>query len=416
MEKRVERKRIGMVEDPDTAAPKRLMSLDALRGFDMFWIVGGGAVISALSSAGDNALLNWLRTQLTHVDWDGFRFYDLIFPLFIFISGVSTVFSLSKARETGGTRAAAKRVLWRTLFLFLLGVIYSGGISRGWDDIRWMGVLQRIALAYGAAGLLYLFLSSRALVGVWIGILLGYWALMAWVPIRDIALDAEPMQQRLEAEAEANTDAMTLYQGTTGRIRGVYDPGRNVANHLDFKFLPGKKWDVYWDPEGLLSTIPAVATALLGIFAAGILRHEDWSPHTRMGLMALFGFGCLVLGSIWDFKFPVIKKVWTSSYVLVAGGYSLLFLSAFYYVVDIRRLRRWCMPFVWIGTNALTVYLAANILNPSGGFRAIGARLVGGPVKDMFGAHGNAVVALGGLMVMFWLARFLYKRSIFIRI
>lgn len=412
----VERRRsdrvVELSEVPDGS--KRLTSLDALRGFDMFWIVGGAALVSALSSASEGGFLAWIRTQLTHVDWDGFRFYDLIFPLFLFISGVSAVFSLSKAREAGGTLAAARRVILRAALLYLIGVVYAGGISRGWDDIRWMGVLQRIALCYAGASLLYLFLPIRALIPVGILILLGYWAVLAWIPIRDIALEKDSMEI-LMAET-GQTNAVVLYEKTVRTTLGAMDAGRNVANHFDFNYLPGKKWDVYWDPEGILSTFPAIVTALLGIFAGTILRREDMAPGGRVFFLFTIGLLCLVTGMVWGFWFPVIKKIWTSSYVLIAGGYSYMLLATFYWIVDVRRHRRWCRPFVWIGTNALTIYLAANILSPTGGFQAIARRVLGGPVQQVLGNFGPPLVAIGGLILMFVLARALYRRGIFIRL
>ena len=154
--------------DPLTPAPdgsRRLVSLDVLRGFDMFWIVGGGALVRALGNAEPGTLLGTVKQQLSHVEWEGFRFYDMIFPLFVFIAGVSLVFSLSKAKENGGRARAVRRVLGRGLLLYLVGVFYSGGFKDGLENVRWLGVLNRIALAYTGAGLLFLLLPVRALVG-----------------------------------------------------------------------------------------------------------------------------------------------------------------------------------------------------------------------------------------------------------
>ena len=402
---------------PLTPAPdgsQRLLSLDALRGFDMFWIVGGGAVVRALEGASESGLLGLLRTQLTHVEWGGFRFYDLIFPLFVFISGVSALLSLRKARERGGVGMAARRLLRRALLIFVVGVFYSGGLNQGWDGIRWMGVLQRIALAYAGAGLIYLFLPFRALPAVWAAILLGYWAVMAWVPIRDIRLDREPMRELMSRTGQTN--AAEMYRATTNTVTGRYEPGYNVAHHVDFRWLPGRRYDVYWDPEGILSTVPAVATCLLGILAGALLVGERLSPGGRVLALMMGGLLLVLAGLGWGVVFPVVKKIWTSSYVLVAGGFSAMLLGLFYLLVDVWGWRTWCRPFVWIGTNALTVYLAANILGPSGGFQAIAARVVGGPVKDLFGAAGPAVLALAGLAVMFLFARALHRRAIFLRL
>ena len=167
----------------------RLMSLDALRGFDMFWILGADALVHALSEVNGSALARFLAAQLTHKEWAGFAFYDLIFPLFVFISGVSLVWSLSRQIAEHGRAVTARRVVTRGAILFVIGIFYSGGFTNPWPDLRLLGVLQRIALAYTGAGLLFCFLRPRALVATAALLLAGYWALLTFVPIRDIQLE-----------------------------------------------------------------------------------------------------------------------------------------------------------------------------------------------------------------------------------
>ena len=161
------------------------MSLDALRGFDMFWIIGAGSLVSALNRISQTGPTQFLATQLEHVDWRGFRFYDLIFPLFVFMVGVAMVFSLTKLVEREGRAGAMKRVIRRGVLLFVVGIFYSGGFTNPWPDMRLMGVLNRIALAYLFAGLLFCYFKPRALAAICAGLLVGYWALMSFVPIRD---------------------------------------------------------------------------------------------------------------------------------------------------------------------------------------------------------------------------------------
>jgi predicted acyltransferase len=392
------------------------MSLDALRGFDMFWILGADALVRSFELMDKNALTELLVGQLTHKAWDGFAFYDLIFPLFLFIAGVSTVFSLDKLVATQGRGVAVKRILQRTVLLVVVGIFYSGGVTEKWPDIRLLGVLQRIGLAYGAAALLYVFLKPRALLGALAGLLVGYWALMTFVPVRDIQLEKANLA-RLAAETGVK-DPRALFLATTNRVTGVYDAGRNVANHFDFEHLPGKKYNTYWDPEGLLSTFPAVATALLGIFAGLWLRRAEVAAMSKVAW--LFGGGVVLVGVgfLWGLQFPVVKKIWTSSFVLVAGGWSAMLLGAFYLVVDVWQWQRWAQPFVWIGMNPITLYLASNLL---GGFRKVAARLAGGDVKVFFDTalgtgFGDFVLALVGLTLMLLFARFLYQRKIFLRL
>ena len=427
-----------------TPASTRLMSLDALRGFDMFWIIGADSLVYALSRMSQNPATKFLAAQLDHAEWAGFRFYDLIFPLFVFMVGASIVFSLTKIINESGRVGAMHRVLKRGILLFLIGLIYSGGVTEPWPNMRLMGVLNRIALAYTAAGLLFICFKPRTLVGVCGGLLIGYWALLSFVPIRDIQLEKEnlailaeragdPRSARLFREAgnaaAINPSALKdsalwattelIYAATTNRVTGKFEPGYNLANHFDFEHLPARKYDLFYDPEGILSTIPAVATCLLGVFAGLILQSGAFSTDKK--LLWLFGAGVagVALGWGWGLQFPVIKKIWTSSYVLVAGGYSALLLGAFYLVVDVWKYQRWCQPFVWMGMNAITIYLIKNFLG--GTFSKLSARVLGGDVKLWLDAHvakgfGDLLIAVGGLLIAFWLVRFLHQKKIFLRV
>jgi predicted acyltransferase len=425
-------------------ASTRLMSLDALRGFDMFWIIGADSLVYALSRMTENPATKLLAKQLDHAEWAGFRFYDLIFPLFVFMVGASIVFSLTKIVNESGRVGAIYRVLKRGILLFLIGLIYSGGFTETWPNMRLMGVLNRIALAYTVAGLLFICFKPRTLVGICGGILIGYWALMTFVPIRDIQLEkdnlallsdqaGDPRSARLFREsgsaAAINPSAIKdsalwattelMYAATTNRVINKFEPGYNVANHFDFNYLPARKYDLFYDPEGILSTIPAVATCLLGVFAGLLLQSPAFGNNKK--LLWLFGAGvaCVVLGWLWGLQFPVIKKIWTSSYVLVAGGYSALLLGAFYLVVDVWKFQRWCQPFVWMGMNAITIYLIKNFLG--GTFSKLSARVLGGDVKLWLDAHvakgfGDLMIAVGGLLIAFWIVRLLYQKKIFLRV
>jgi predicted acyltransferase len=394
------------------APAPRLLSLDALRGFDMFWIIGGDALVAALHKVSDARPVRLLAEQLDHKEWEGFAFYDLIFPLFVFIVGVSIVLSLGKLKKTSGTDRGrlVRKVLVRGLLLFVLGLVYSGGLRNGWAGVRIMGVLQRIAICYTVTALLFTFLRPRALLAIAVTILLGYWALLALVPIRDVALDRASLNAwKLES---GGTPPQVLYDRTSTWVRGHYEDGHNLTNHLDFRFLPLRKYDGAYDPEGLLSALPAIVTCLLGVFAGLLLGRGDLDERRKLRLLLLAGAAGVALGFLWGLEFPVIKKIWTSSYVLVAGGWSTLLLAAFYYLVDIRGWRRWATPFVWIGMNPIAIYLARNFFD----WGALANRLVGGPIKGAFGAGADLVVVATSLALLILLARFLYQRRIFIRI
>ena len=421
-------------------APQRLMSLDALRGFDMFWIIGAGSLVGALNRMSQTAPTKFLATQLEHVEWKGFRFYDLIFPLFVFMVGVAMVFSLTKIVEREGRAGAMKRVIRRGVLLFVIGIFYSGGFTNPWPDMRVMGVLNRIALAYLFGGLLFCYFKPRALAAVCAGLLIGYWALLSFVPIRDIQLTRASIAQVAEAAGDTETAAyyrdpaspnpssltnrttwaatVKLFEATTNRVTGKFEPGLNVPNHFDFQYLPGRRYDTFFDPEGILSTIPAIATCLLGVFAGFLVKSTSIADLRKVAWLAGAGVLAIALGWLWDFQFPVIKKLWTSSYVLVAGGYSALLLAAFYLIVDVWKYQKWCQPFVWMGMNSITVYLASNIL---GGFSKLAVRFAGGDIKAFFDTHvakgsGDMVIALTGLLLAFVLVRFLYQRKIFLRL
>jgi len=405
------------------------MSLDALRGFDMFWIIGAEELFHALNNMSDRGITRTLAEQLTHEDWEGFRFYDLIFPLFVFIVGVSLVFSLSRSIATAGKAAALRRICRRSLLLFALALIYSGGFSHDWPDIRLLGVLNRIALCYLFAGLIFCFFRLTGMLAICASLLIGYWALMTFVPFPDVR--PAPGRPRTIAKETGltNVDLRTIEKETgftnvtqlnltsTNVISGVFIKGVNLANYIDQKYLPGKKWDGTWDPEGFLSTLPAVATCLLGVFAGLLLRNDRIEPRRKADYMLLAGLAGVLLGHLWGFQFPIIKKIWTSSYVLVAGGYSALLLGFFYLVIDVWRWQKWCLPFVWIGTNSITVYMANNIIN----FDRLGLRFAGGDVKRFFDTavttgFGDLVVALVGLGLGILLCHFLYRKKIFLRL
>jgi predicted acyltransferase len=428
------------------AAPEtqRLMSIDALRGFDMFWILGADSLVYALNKLGDCAPTRFLQNQLSHCDWQGMHFYDLIFPLFVFIMGVSTVFSLSKIIEREGRGAAVKRIVRRSVLLFVLALIYSGGFTNPWPDLRLMGVLNRIALCYFFGGLMFCFLPPRALVAVTVALLLGYWGMMKYIPIRDIHLEQSALADQAQAAGKPqlavefrNIDADTnnptaikdspvlaaahqMYLSTTNMVKGQYDMGYNVCNHFDFAHLPGRMYNVFWDPEGILSTIPAIATGLLGIFAGLFLSNKTVPDDRKVFWLVTLGIAGVIMGFLWGTQFPVIKKIWTSSYVLVAGGYSAILLGVFYWIVDMKKWRLWCQPFVWVGMNPITLYMVSNLTGGEG-YRKIAARLAGGPVLEYLNTHvargfGNVVVSLTSIALFFWLAHFLYRKKIFIRL
>ena len=342
----------------------------------MCCILGLTAAINAVLGRflPDSPLTELLKTQFTHVDWAGLHFEDLIFPLFLFISGAAMAFSVPRRLEREGQGAVIRHMILRALVIFALGVIYSGGLSRGWDQIRWLGVIQRIGIASAAAGLLSIWLGVRGLVVATALLLVGYWLLLLCIPV-------------------------------PGFGTGDFAEGQNLTNYLDSIWLPGRKWDGNHDPEGILSTLPAIGTAVLGLLAGRWLS-RDITPQRKVGGLLLVGVALVVAGWAWHPLFPVIKKIWTSSFVLVTAGWSGILLAGFYWVINVRGIRRWAEPFEWVGANPITLYLAAGM----GAFRTVNQRLVG-TLSPEWAWVGS--LTLFSLMLL--TARWLYRRGIFLR-
>lgn len=360
---------------------QRVLSLDALRGFDMFWIVGAEDLLKGLEKITQSGPIGLISDQLRHKPWAGMHFEDLIFPLFVFIIGVSVVFSVTKIIEQSGRRGAVIRILRRFALLYLFGILYYGGLSTPFEKIRLLGVLQRLALCYLFASLLFCYLKPKALVGVCAGLLIGYWALLSFVPVPEHGA-------------------------------GNFAEGANLANYVDKQYLPLRKWDGDHDPEGLLSTLPAIASCLLGVFAGMLLKDTTVPDRKKVLYLVGAGIACLAAGWLWHLNFPVIKKIWTSSFVLVAGGYSCLLLAAFYQIIDVWKYQKWALPFIWIGVNPITIYFGGRFID----FEGLAKLVVGGEVNKYFGNYGDLVLALATLALAFWFLRFLYQRKIFLRV
>ena len=381
----------------------------------MFWILGGDALVHAIHRTWKNDFTDAIATQFDHCAWEGFHFYDLIFPLFVFIAGVSQVFSLNKIIEKEGRSAAVMRLLRRCVLLMLLGILYYGGLADGWEHVRLLGVLQRIGLASTFAGLLYCFYNTRGLILACLTLLIGYWALLTFVPIRDIKLEKNALKT-LTAE-KGIADERQLFEQTPATLTGSYEPGRNLTNHFDYQYLPLRKWNTYYDPEGILSTLPAIATCLLGIFAGLLLHGKEMTPNKKCLTLLLGGALAIGLGYLWGQQFPVIKNIWTSTFVLVAGGWSAILLGVFYWSVDIRGWKAWTVPFIWIGMNAITIYLSETFIN----YQGLAKRIIGGPISkalDVYLANGAGGVAVAAfaLGIIFLFTWYLYRKQIFLRV
>ncbi|MCC6508475.1 MAG: DUF5009 domain-containing protein [Pirellulaceae bacterium] len=370
---------------PRLQTASRVLSIDALRGFDMFWIVGGDALVLSALALIQRPWSKSLAAQWEHVEWEGFRFYDLIFPLFLFLVGCVLPFSLEKYRAE--PRLVYMRIVRRVALLFFLGLVNNGLLQFQWGSLRVAGVLQRIAICYGIAAILCLHFRPRGLAMWTAGILLAYWAILGLIP-------------------------------APGGVAGDYSIEGNLAGYLDRTYLPGRIMKQYYgfgDNEGLLSTIPAVATALLGVLAGWWLKSPA-APWTKVAGLALAGTASLTVGLAWGNAFPIIKNLWTSSFVLVAGGWSLILLAWFYAVIDVIGWRKWAFFWVVIGMNAITIYVAQRFID----FDAAAQFFLSGVMRmsDTYVRTGTGKVwfAAGTLAAEWLFLWFLYRQRIFLRV
>jgi predicted acyltransferase len=302
------------------------------------------------------------------------------------------------------------------LLLFALGVFYYGGFSLPWPDVQLGGVLHRIALCYFFGALIYCFVRSvRGLAAISAALLLGYWALLSFVPFPDLRLEKAKVQALAAQVGSESPHAIAA--AVPERVHGVLEKGRNLTNYFDFLYLPGKKAQLYYINEGLLSTIPAIALTLFGALAGLLLKNGAVTPHRKIAWLVGAGAAGIAVGLLWSVPFPLIKRIWTSSFILLTSGLSALLLALFYYIVDVKQWRAWCPPFVWLGSNAITIYVVAQVVD----FQKLALRFAGGDIKNALDQQvapgaGGLFVAIVALTLVFLFARFLYKRNIFLRV
>jgi predicted acyltransferase len=362
---------------------QRLYSLDALRGFDMFWIMGAEGIVGTLSDATGSPALKAIANQLTHPAWNGFHFYDLIFPLFLFMAGVATPFSVGRELEKGNGR---KKVLWRVikrgLILVILGLIYNNGLHlRPFEDIRFPSVLGRIGIAYMFANIIFIYSKRNAQIIWFWALIIGYWLMLKFTsapgfPMGDLTMEG------------------------------------NFASYIDRTILPGRLYLGIHDPEGLVSTIPAISTGLLGILAGSFIKNSPHKGSRKAFWLAVTGAGFIILALIWNLNFPINKNLWTSSFVCLVGGISLLLLSLFYYVIDVLGYKKWAFFFKVIGMNSILIYMSGRFINweyaTKGFFQWLGDLTV---VE-----YQLVVMAICYVAVKWAFLYFLYRKKVFLRV
>ncbi|MGA8213781.1 MAG: heparan-alpha-glucosaminide N-acetyltransferase domain-containing protein [Candidatus Sulfotelmatobacter sp.] len=371
----------------------RLLCLDIYRGLAV-----AGMILVDNPGSDDLAY-----GPIKHADWNGWTSADFIFPSFLFLVGISMVFSFAARLQRGESK---KQILFhafkRSLILIVIGLFVNASPIIGLDLHTWRfeGVTQRIALCYFAAAILVLWSSRR---GAWIAMcacLLGYWALLRFVPVPGL--------------------------GVPGRDIPFMDPDRNLAAWLDRKLFMGHLYNGTRDPEGILSTIPAIATTLIGVLTGYWLRSEK-SPATKAIRMLCVGILGLAAGEVWNLWFPINKNLWTSSFVLFSGGFALVFLASLYWVLEIRRWRgAWTMPILVFGMNAIAGFVADSfVYGPGYSFTVKGPN---GPVMwhdaaqakllsfGMSAANASLIYSLAAVLFCWILLWFLWRKRIFLKV
>ena len=364
------------------------MSLDAFRGLTI-----AGMVL--VNNPGSWSHIYW---PLGHASWHGWTPTDLIFPFFLFIVGVSITLALGpRSEESADTRSLYWKIIKRALIIFGLGLFLAGFPYFPLSTIRIMGVLQRIGICYLLAAVIFLKTDLRKQLIITTALLIGYWLIMTFIP-------------------------------TPGFKLGDYSREGSIACFIDRKVLRNHIWSQgkIYDPEGLLSTLPAIATTLLGVLTGQLLRSKR-KQYEKIALMFVAGFGLIIGGWIWNLFFPINKSLWTSSYVLFTGGLAMQFLALCYWLIDMQGYRRWTKPFVVFGVNAIALFVGTGLMA-----RLLGIIKVSGPegtkialktwlYDNLFLSWAPpypASLSFAIAFVLLWLGLMwlLYRRRIFIKI
>jgi len=364
---------------------ERLQSLDALRGFDMFFIMGLAGLITVICALFPGGEQCSLACQMQHAEWEGFFHHDTIFPLFLFLAGVSFPFSYAKQQSKGSTRGRIYlKVIRRGLVLILLGMVYNGLLRFDFQNLRYFSVLGRIGLAWMLAALLFMNTNRITRLIVSAVILVGY-SLLLTIPAPDML----------------NADSLSM----EGNIVGYIDRTIFGSSHL---------YREYYDPEGLLSVLPAIVTALLGMFTGELIRMPEEKISGNRKTLIILGSAVIMLGAGFIFNYfqPCNKSLWNSAFVMFAGCYSAAMMGIFYWIIDVKGWRKWTFPFVVTGMNSITIYLAQAFID----FGYTRSALFSG-ISSLFSEQWGSVIMSAAYLLLCWLfLYFLYKKKIFLKV
>ncbi len=351
----------------------------------MLFIMGGAGLLAALAQWMPCDLTEALARQMEHVEWDGLRHHDTIFPLFLFIAGISFPFSLQKQLEKGKSMTSIYlKIVRRGLMLVLLGMVYGGLLNFNFDTQRIPSVLGRIGLAWMFAALIFT-ATGRKLwpkVAVVPVILIAYWLVSAFVHAPDVSPSVEPLTRE-----------------------------GNIACYIDRTLLGAHCYRPDYDPEGLFSTIPAICTAMLGMLTGLFVQRSKPTSRTALALLVA-GIVFALAGAAWNVIYPINKALWSSSFVLAVAGYSLVMFALFYYIIEVLGWRKWSLFFTVIGMNSITIYLGQRFIN----FSYTSERLFSGLVKLMPDNSQAFFTQLAYIAVCWLFLYFLYRKRVFLKV
>lgn len=371
-----------MTTKAQTEKKERLNSLDTLRGFDMLWIIGGGSFVGALAKATGWNWMAPIAEQMHHVSWAGFHFEDLIFPLFMFISGVAIPFALTSRLEKGTAKPVLhKKVTQRMILLVIFGLVYNGILKNGFSDIRFPSVLSQIGIAYFFAALIVINTTTIKTRIFWLaGILSGIAILQHIVPV-------------------------------PGFGAGVFTPEGSINAWIDQHFLPGKLIYGTYDPEGILCIVSAISVTLMGTFAGVVLRDKKNNPNKKTIILLVSGAALVVVALALSPVYPIIKKIWTVPFNLLTAGISFLLLAIFYYIIDVKSWNKWILFFKVIGLNSITIYLGTRVID----FSHTSEFLLNS-FAALSGDYGNVLIVIGVIATEWAFLYYLYKNKIFLKV
>ena len=383
---------------------ERLMSLDALRGADMIFITGFSVALVALCRWLGFGSDCWLATQMTHVAWHGFRHHDTIFPLFLFLAGVSWPFSYAKQLERGRTTAAIlRKIAVRVVLLVFLGMVSSSFFSFKVETYRYDSVLAHIGVCWAGAALLFMFVKNwKVRLAIAFGLLAVHWAILRFFTAPDAAAllaSTDPVvAKKVASYAAYGTDSFSF----TG----------NIAGWIDRTFMPGRLYEGIFDPDGLLAKMSGIPLAMLGGLAGELLRTKSLSGNRKTLILLAAAIAALALTFAWMPWCPVNKKIWTATFVFASAAYAFCALALFYWIIDVKGFRKWSFFFRVIGMNAITIYILQRIVS----FRQVSSFFLNGVASFGDKDWSDFVLAMGQVLAGWLVLLFLYRKNTFLRV